>query len=206
MNNTTELNINTTAFQRFSQKQGEAHLLRVAALHREKENILEGFLIEIEHRRHTSWDMQQYYLSEVNPKLARIGGKISGQTRQFKHTLITQILNQLINNHPELFSVFSSAALSAFSLILLGVSPTKKSILSLIKPISDKKRLTENGQGVEDKVKELFERHLTNQALIKELFDTQMLHYQQQVQALSEESRAAYLQIKQELINQTKEA
>ncbi|WP_274884215.1 hypothetical protein [Vibrio harveyi] len=206
MNNTTELNINTTAFQRFSQKQGEAHLLRVAALNREKENILERFLIEIEHRRHTYWDMQQYYLSEVNPKLARIGGKISGQTRQFKHTLITQILSQLINNHPELFSAFSSAALSAFSLILLGVCPTKKSILSLIKPISDKKRLTENGQGVEDKVKELFEHHLTNQVLIKDLFDTQMLNYQQQVQVLSEESRAAYLQIKQELNNQTKEA
>jgi hypothetical protein len=33
-----------------------------------------------------------------------------------------------------------------------------------------------------------------------------MLNYQQQVQALSEESRAAYLQIKQELNNQTKEA
>jgi hypothetical protein len=200
------LNINTTAFQRFSQKQGEAHLLRVAALNREKENILEGFLIEIEHRRGSNWDMQQYYLSEVNPKLARIGGKISGQTRQFKHTLITQILSQLINNHPELFSAFSCLAMSFFSLNLLGVCPTKKSILSLIKPISDKKRLTENGQGVEDKVKELFERHLTNQALIKELFDTQMLHYQQQVQALSEESRAAYLQIKQELNNQKKEA
>ncbi|ELG9628850.1 hypothetical protein ROM75_002409 [Vibrio vulnificus] len=206
MNNTTELNINTTAFQRFSQKQGEAHLLRVAALNREKENILERFLIEVKQRRHTSWDMQQYYLSEVNPKLARIGGKISGQTRQFKHTLITQILSQLINNHPELFSAFSCLAMSFFSLNLLGVSPTKKSILSLIKPISDKKRLTENGQGVEDKVKELLEHHLTNQTLIKELFDTQMLHYQQQVQALSEESRAAYLQIKQELNNQKKEA
>lgn len=205
MNNTTELNINNTAFQRFSHKQGEAHLLRVAALNREKENILEGFLIEIEHRRGSNWDMQQYYLSEVNPKLARIGGKISGQTRQFKHTLITQILSQLINNHPELFSAFSCLAMSFFSLNLLGVCPTKKSILSLIKPISDKKRLTENGQGIEDKVKELFERHLKNQALLKELFDTQMLHYQQQVQALSEESKSAYLQIKQELNNQKKE-
>ncbi|KIN10551.1 hypothetical protein [Vibrio mytili] len=180
-------------------------MLRVAALNREKENILEGFLIEIEHRRGSNWDMQQYYLSEVNPKLARIGGKISGQTRQFKHTLITQILSQLINNHLELFSAFSCLAMSFFSLNLLGVCPTKKSILSLIKPISDKKRLTENGQGVEDKVKELFEHHLTNQVLIKELFDMQMLHYQQQVQALSEESRAAYLQIKQELNNQKKE-
>lgn len=207
MSNTTKLNINATELQQFSQKQSEAHLLRVAALNREKVSILEGFLIEIEHRRDSNWDMQQYYLFEINPKLARIGGKISGHTRQFKHSLVTQILNHLIDNHPKLFNTFSCAALSFFSLNLLGVCPTKKSILSLIKPISEqgKSRLTENGQGIEDKIQELFEHHLTNQAVIKDFFDTQMLHYKKQVQALSQESREAYMQIKHELDTQTRE-
>lgn len=105
---------------------------QVCEYNKQKNQVLEDFIREIEEKKGTDWDLENEFNTRIMPKMASFGGKISGQTRLVKSELAKYILTCLVDDNKTYFQQFTTMNFLVFSKYYLETAPTNKSILPLI--------------------------------------------------------------------------
>ena len=106
--------------------------IQVCEYNKQKNQVLEDFIREIEEKKGSNWDLENEFNTRIMPKMASFGGKISGQTRLVKSELAKYILTCFIDDNKTYFQQFTTMNFIVFSQFFLETSPTKKSILPFI--------------------------------------------------------------------------
>lgn len=166
---------------------------QVCEYNKQKNQVLEDFIREIEEKKGTNWDLENEFNTRIMPKMASFGGKISGQTRLVKSELAKYILTCLVDDNKTYFQQFTTMNFIVFSQFFLETSPTKKTILPFIDKSVDWK--TKNLSNPNFARKENFREYLSKLELDKsghfwvDWFNEEYSKYRELVQRDSQNAR-----------------
>ena len=154
------------------------NLSLISGLYDDKLLLLQDILADFEKNKgNPDFDFNVHYQTEYAPKFAAIGGKISGNVRNFKNHLMMEILVCMKSNYSTM-NFFTLKMYEKYSKEVFGASPTNKVLIALLNDSIDlKQKLIDKkeefghshisklswsnilGDGVNDEIKNMFDMY-----------------------------------------------
>lgn len=107
---------------------------------------------------------EHLHTPQFRPEIARVGGKISGEVRSHRNTLMLTILIDICEKSPSSFTDFTLTTWRELALALFSNAPAKADLLVLIdddhRNTSKRFRYTENGWHPQAGVQNLLQDHM----------------------------------------------
>ncbi len=117
----------------------QTNLNLIKEFYKEKTALLKEFLEDIEKNKHRSdFNIQEHYDNHYKSKFAAVGGKISGCVRNFKSSLIMQLLIFMKSKYD--MNLFTLKMYQTYSKVLFDSSPTQKELIPLLNNEIDLKK------------------------------------------------------------------